>query len=167
MEILKWPNHKLMKVSKETTHEDVMKLIPDMISVMKKNNGIGLAAPQVGILKRFFILDEKALSDCDERKFDNTLSVLINPVLNDGFGEVMIEEGCLSIPGERFNTMRCPFISVSFVDLDGNERSETFSGMTAIAIQHEIDHLDGIVLAERQPLEERQKILKRLEKYDS
>lgn len=167
MDILKWPDPRLMKISKKTSYEEAKPFFTEMFKTMKQNNGIGLAGPQVGILKRFFVLDEKSLSTSDERKYDSSLEMFINPVIVDGFGEVVIQEGCLSVPGEIVNTLRAPFISVDFIDLDGKERQETFSGMTAIAIQHEVDHLDGRVLPELLPLEKRQEMLERIENNES
>jgi len=163
MKILTWPNEILLKKSdKVDDFSCVKEVIDDMIKTMRDNNGIGLAAPQVGISQRFFVLDEKQLSEFDERESDQDVLVMINPHIIDGMGEIIIQEGCLSIPGETFNVSRAYLICVKFQDIDGNQREENFQGMTSVAIQHECDHLDGLVLAERESFERRQEIRQRL-----
>lgn len=163
MEILTWPDERLLE--KSTSVNDyrlVLESLHDMVKTMQGLGGIGLAAPQVGILKRFFILDEKRLAIIDEREPGSDILIMINPEIIDGMGEVVIQEGCLSIPGESFYVSRATLIIVKFEDEHGNKREENFSGMTAIAIQHECDHLDGLVLAERESFDRRQEIRQRL-----
>jgi peptide deformylase len=163
MEIVKWPSEILMKKSSEVDDaKSVLSVIDKMKSLMRDNSGIGLAAPQVGISKRFFILDEVALSEVDKREKTGDIIVMINPELIDGLGEIVVEEGCLSIPGETFNVQRASWILVRFTDENGDHHEKGFSGLTAIAIQHEHDHLDGRVLVERASLERRNEIRERL-----
>ena len=113
-------------------------LCDDMFVSMYDAPGIGLAAPQVGVQKRFFVYD-----------YDDNPGVLINPTITEMDGEWLYEEGCLSIPGMSFEIVRPKKILVTGVDLDGNdvelEADELFSRL----IQHEIDHLDGVLMTER------------------
>jgi len=163
MNLVKWPDEILLKrASNVSDISDAIEDINDSVQVMRDNNGLGLAAPQVGISKRFFILDEARLSEIDEREPSGEILVMINPVILDGFGEIVSQEGCLSVPGEIFNVPRASFITVRFQDIDGRDRKEDFSGLTAIVIQHEHDHLDGIVLVERESLERRRDIREKL-----
>ena len=168
MKILTWPSKELLRISKPVNDlEEISEYLDDMFLIMREKSGLGLAAPQVGVHKRFFIIDELTISKHDKRDTDVTISVIVNPEIIDGFGELFVQEGCLSAPGETFDVLRASFISVRFQDLDGNDREETFSGLTAIVFQHEIDHLDGIVLAEKQPLDQRREIMERVEKYET
>ena len=163
MEIIKWPANILMKKSSKVDDiQSVCNVLDEMTATMRSNSGIGLAAPQVGISRRFFILDESALSKVDEREKTCDVLVMINPEIVDGFGEIVVEEGCLSIPGEIFSVQRASWILARFTDENGNQHEKGFSGLTAIAIQHEHDHLDGRILVERATLERRNEIRERL-----
>lgn len=116
-----------------------VKLVDDMFVTMYDAPGIGLAAPQVGVKKRFFVYD---LGDDS----DGGPSVLINPVVSGSDGEWWFEEGCLSIPGKHFNICRPKQIEVSGIDLDGNEVAFEADELLSRLIQHELDHLDGVLM---------------------
>ncbi|MFN8053233.1 MAG: peptide deformylase [Acidimicrobiales bacterium] len=113
------------------------KLVQDMFITMYEAPGIGLAAPQVGVQKRFFVYD---LGD------DAGQQVLINPVITGSDGEWTYDEGCLSVPGQYFEITRPKQIEVSGRDIDGNEVSFEADELLARLIQHELDHLDGVLL---------------------
>jgi peptide deformylase len=163
MKIIIWPNDILLKKTHKIDDIELVKqVLPEMTKLMKESGGIGLAAPQVGISKRFFILDESILADVDKRDKECDVLTMINPELLDGLGEVVVEEGCLSIPGETFSVQRAPWILVRFTDENGDNHEKGFAGLTAIAIQHECDHLDGRILVERATLERRNEIRERL-----
>lgn len=115
------------------------KLAEDMFVTMYDAPGIGLAAPQVGVQQRFFVYDLGA-GDGQE--------VLINPVITESDGEWEYHEGCLSVPGLHFAIVRPRRIHVTGVDLDGNEASFEADDLLARLIQHEMDHLDGVLLLE-------------------
>lgn len=118
----------------------LVKLVDDMLATMYDAPGVGLAAPQVGVQKRFFVYD---LGEGDGGQ------VLINPVITGVDGEWEFTEGCLSVPGLSWDIVRPDRIGVTGVDLDGNEvefEAEEFFGRV---IQHELDHLDGVLLLER------------------
>jgi peptide deformylase len=155
MKILKWPNKKLLTKAKKIANiqAEVVPYLEGMKNLMMDVNGIGLAATQVGICKSFFILSE---SESYEK---SPPSVIINPELIDGFGETVSQESCLSIPGESFFAPRAQWIRVKFQNLQGDIIEESFSGFLSIAIQHEIDHLDGITLADKASLARRQEII--------
>jgi peptide deformylase len=119
--------------------EKINDLIDNMFETMYAEDGIGLAAPQVGILKRIAIVDIQE---------DNKI-VLINPEIIEEEGKAVMEEGCLSIPGETGDVIRAEKIKVRTLDRDGNEIEFKAEGLEARAIQHEIDHLDGILFIDK------------------
>ncbi len=107
----------------------------DMLDAMYEAPGIGLAAPQVGIGKRFFVYD-----------FGEGPGVLVNPTITETDGEWEFEEGCLSIPGLSWQVVRPKRIHLVGYDLDGNEVSIEADELEARLYQHELDHLDGTLL---------------------
>lgn len=116
------------------------KLAEDMLATMYEAPGLGLAAPQVGVQKRVFVYD---LGD------DEGPKVLINPEITETSGEWEYGEGCLSVPGLTFDIVRPKEVHVTGVDLDGNEVSIEADELLARLLQHELDHLDGVLLLER------------------
>jgi peptide deformylase len=115
----------------------LVNLIDDMFTTMYEAPGLGLAAPQVGVKKRFFVYD-----------VDDDPRVLINPVITGSDGEWCYQEGCLSIPGQAFESWRPKQVEVTGVDLDGNEISFEADELLARLLQHELDHLNGVLLLE-------------------
>lgn len=124
----------------------LVKLAEDMLVTMYDAPGLGLAAPQVGVQKRFFVYDLGA---------GDGGQVLINPVVTESDGEWEYHEGCLSVPGMGFDIVRPKQIHVSGVDLDGNEVDFDADELFARLIQHELDHLDGVLLLEHLDPEQR------------
>jgi peptide deformylase len=118
----------------------LVKLAEDMLATMYEAPGLGLAAPQVGVQKRFFVYDLGA---------GDGGQVLINPVVSESDGEWEYHEGCLSVPDMSFDIVRPKRIHVRGVDLDGNEVDFEADELFARLVQHELDHLDGILLLER------------------
>jgi len=116
----------------------------EMFKLMKEKSGIGLAAPQVGITKRFLAVD---YTDKQSGKRDKLF--LINPVIVDREGTEEAEEGCLSLPGFYEKVQRNAKISVRYLDLDGKSLTLTTDSFLAVILQHEIDHLDGILFIDR------------------
>ncbi|MDQ7994075.1 MAG: peptide deformylase [Propionicimonas sp.] len=129
------------------------KLCQDMAQTMYEAPGLGLAAPQVGVQKRFFVYDLGA--------GDGT-EVLINPVVTESAGEWEFHEGCLSVPGLGFDIVRPKEIHVTGVDLDGNEVSFEADELLARLVQHELDHLDGVLLLDHLDDEQRREAKKAL-----
>jgi len=110
-----------------------------MYSFMRNNNGIGLAAPQLGLLYRIFIMGD------DERFW-----VCINPeILEKSVEEVIETEGCLSFPGLFFKVKRSEYVKVKYFDISGNEKTETLTGIWSRCFQHELDHLNGVLFTEK------------------
>ncbi|MGI9578413.1 MAG: peptide deformylase [Microthrixaceae bacterium] len=125
--------------SEEVTDIDgeLVELTRTMFQTMYDAPGIGLAAPQVGIAQRFFVYD---LGDDDGQQ------VLLNPEITGGDGEWEFAEGCLSIPGQHFDVVRPKQIGVSGLDLHGNPVEFEADELLARLIQHELDHLDGVLV---------------------
>jgi peptide deformylase len=129
----------------DPTSAHVHALIDDMITVMRAENGIGLAAPQVNTLARVVVFD------MDERgQRTKTPLVCINPVIAKASRDlVMSEEGCLSIPGEFIPVVRSESVTVRYLTPDGTKKTLHARDLLAIALQHEIDHLDGVLMTDR------------------
>lgn len=114
-----------------------VRLCDSMFDAMYAAPGIGLAAPQVGVQKRFFVYD-----------LDDDPGILINPRILEADGEWTFDEGCLSVPGLSFEIVRPKKILVAGIDLDGNEVTLEADELMSRLIQHEVDHLDGVLLLE-------------------
>jgi peptide deformylase len=148
LEILKYPDSRLKQISTEVKKfdDELYKILDDMRDTMMSRNGVGLAGVQVGILKRVFIIN---IPDEENHYSKENLIEAINPEIVLKTGETSYEEGCLSIP-EYFETVkRAEKIDVAFTDRNGNRVEKRLSGLTAIAFQHELDHLNGKVFVER------------------
>jgi len=121
-------------------NEKIKTIVEDMIETMYVEKGVGLAAPQVGILKRIFVIDI----------YDETgVKVFINSKITKMSGEVEGEEGCLSIPGKIGKVMRPEKVTVTALNLEGEEFTMEAEGFLARAICHESDHLDGILYIDK------------------
>ena len=137
--ILLHPDPRLKTVCTQVTNIDdsIKKLCLDMIDTMYKYSGVGLAAPQVGILKRVVVMD------CSNEEEKNPI-ILINPeVLGTSEEDSVFEEGCLSIPDIREQIKRPSSVRVKFTDINGVLNEDCFKDLWATCIQHEIDHLNG------------------------
>ena len=119
---------------------DLIPLVHGMYETMEMEEGVGLAAPQVGVRKRLFTYD---LHEGDGP------GVVINPEIVESAGEVLSDEGCLSVPGYRFEVVRAERVTMRGLDLDGAEIVLEGDDLMARMIQHEIDHLDGVLLLDR------------------
>lgn len=136
-------------------------LAADMIETMYKENGIGLAANQIGSLERIFVIDPGV------KKSPNTHTpqVFINPeILKFSVEDEPYNEGCLSIPEIESEVYRPSRITVRWTDLEGNTHTQEFSDLAARVIQHELDHLDGILFIDQIPEKARVKLAGRLNK---
>ena len=126
---------------------DVKKLSDDMFETMYEASGVGLAAPQIGISVRMFVVDGSPMDE--EENLKDFKKVFINPeILEEEGDEWAYEEGCLSIPGLRADVFREEKLKLRYYDLDWNEHVEEFDGMAARIIQHEYDHLEGIMFVD-------------------
>ncbi|RLD08670.1 MAG: peptide deformylase [Chlamydiae bacterium] len=131
---------------------EILDLIDDMFETMNQSNGIGLAAPQVGKNIRVIIVD---ILQKKSKPF-----ALINPEIVHAEGEQFYEEGCLSCPGLSGNVKRAAKVTVLGLDESGNDVKIDAEKLLAVVLQHEIDHLDGILFIDRLDEKEKQKIEK-------
>lgn len=145
LEILHYPAPVLTEKSLpvDTFDESLRQLAADMAETMYDAPGVGLAAPQVGVLKRMVVID------CAGSENPPDLIVAINPEIVDRAGECMEEEGCLSVPGYYARVARSAQVKVRYQDLDGETQEREADELLAVAIQHEIDHLDGVLFVDR------------------
>jgi peptide deformylase len=145
LEIKKYPEKVLKQKALPVTtfDQELQTLIDDMIETMYAAPGVGLAAPQVGESKRLAVIDISSRED----KFP--LLVIVNPVIVSCKGEVEFEEGCLSLPEYTAVVKRAENLVVKAQDRDGKQIEIEGIDLLAIALQHEIDHLDGMLLIDR------------------
>jgi len=151
-EIVVYPDKRLKLISKEVESFDgaLHDLLDDMYETMRTKNGVGLAAIQVGVDLRALIINiplEDEDGEHDQPK-ENTLE-MINPMIIEKDGNEKFQEGCLSIPGVYEDVERAKHVKVEYFDRDGNTQAIEDDGFLAIAMQHEIDHLDGKVFIEK------------------
>lgn len=158
-QILRYPDPLLRRKAEPVTvvTDEIRALVADMAETMYNAPGIGLAAIQVGVLKRVVVLD---LSE--ER---NQLQVFIDPEIRESDGEQIMEEGCLSVPGVFEPVARAGRVRVRALDRDGGPFELEATGLLATCIQHEIDHLDGKVFVDYLSRLKQQRIRKKLEKH--
>ena len=129
----------------ETIDDRIIELGKDMLETMYKNDGIGLAACQVGILKRVIVYDVKYVEE-DGKKEGH---ILINPKITSRSKTMIeVEEGCLSFPDVYKVVQRHEKVTVEYIDIDGKKKKINAKDIEAVCLQHEIDHLDGIVFLE-------------------
>lgn len=142
--ILTYPDPELKKKSAPVTiiTDAIKELVRDMAETMYDAPGVGLAAPQIGVHQRVIVIDISAKNE------PANLIVAINPVLVHGEGEAYEEEGCLSVIDYAANVKRYARVIVKALDLDGVEQTWKADELLAIAFQHEIDHLDGILFVD-------------------
>jgi peptide deformylase len=136
---------------------DLVPLVHGMYETMEQEEGVGLAAPQVGVRKRLFTYD---LHEGDGPH------VVINPEIVETAGEQVEQEGCLSVPGFRFEVVRAGHVTMRGLDLDGNEVVLEGDDLLARMIQHEIDHLDGVLVLDRVDPEVRREAMRELRARD-
>jgi peptide deformylase len=123
--------------------ERVVRLAGEMAEIMYAAPGVGLAAPQIGVSERLIVVDVRTPEE------EKELITLINPEIIEAEGRTVEEEGCLSVPEIRENVARAERVLVRGLDLDERQREIEAEGLLARALQHEIDHLDGILFIDR------------------
>lgn len=138
----------------EEVTPEILNLIKDMTETMYTASGVGLAASQVGVPKRIILVDGE----------EDGLIVLINPMIIKSEGEIVAEEGCLSVPDIYSQVKRSLKVTVKALNQNGDPIEITKEDLTARALQHEIDHLDGILFIDRIGRTERQILLNKLKK---
>lgn len=162
MEIVHYPHPTLRRKSKSISRVDsgLKSTVAEMFELMYTARGIGLAANQVDLPLRLFVINLAG------EKGEGEEMVFINPVLDQPKGSETAEEGCLSIPGVNGNVNRPAQVHVSAYDLSGNEIDFTASGLLARAIQHEHDHLEGILFIDRISDSEKKQLAGELEEFE-
>lgn len=156
LDVLIYPDENLAKVCHpvETVDAELNTFIDNMFDTMYEHEGIGLAAPQVNVLKRVITIDIEG---------DKTNQiVLINPEILESSGETGIEEGCLSIPGCRALVPRKEKLTVKALNREGQTFTLEADGLLAICIQHEIDHLNGVLFVDHISQLKRQRIKEKM-----
>lgn len=158
LNILTLPDKRLKTVAKpvEQVTDDIRDLAHNMLETMYAAPGIGLAATQVNHHVQLVVMDIS--------EQHNEPRVFINPKITARNGEQVHEEGCLSVPGIYADVKRAQEITVEFLDLDGQPQTLTADGLLAVCIQHEIDHLKGIVFLDHLSVLKRKMALKKLAK---
>jgi peptide deformylase len=173
------PNPILKQVSKsvEKIDEDLRQTMKNMINTMYAEQGVGLAAVQVGILKRVLVIDvDYEIEDHDHQYHDHhecdgihvkntNPRFFVNPEIIESSSESAVyNEGCLSFPKMRSDVTRPQKVKVKYLDFDGKEQIEEMTGLLATCIQHEIDHLNGIVFVDHISKLKRELILNKMKK---
>lgn len=158
LEILEWPDPRLATVAQrvQTIDDSVKQLVADMAQTMYAAPGIGLAASQVDVHLRVIVIDISETRDA--------LNVFINPEITASEGEAQNEEGCLSVPGIYDQVIRAARITVRAQNAQGETFEMQAEGLMAVCIQHEMDHLKGIVFVEHLSRLKRDRIARKLKK---
>lgn len=163
LSIVEYPDKKLRVVSKEVKSFDkkLHDLLDAMYPIMVKTNGIGLAAIQVAFAIRVLILN---IPDDEGEQIKENLLEMINPVLTHKDGETLYQEGCLSVPKFYEDVNRFERVRVNYQDRHGNTQTLEADGLLSIAIQHEIDHLEGVLFIDKLSYARRKKFEKEYKK---
>lgn len=180
LEVLKYPDPRLREISKpvEKFSAALKALVEDMFETMYAENGIGLAAPQVGELVQLLVIDTRprdtggryeenqmtALEDAIYKKAKGPL-VIINPKVIKGTGKTVYSEGCLSVPSFYDDVERFQVIDLEYQDLEGKTHKVQVDGLLAICVQHEMDHLEGTLFIDHLSLLKSNKIKNQIKKH--
>lgn len=161
LELYEYPEPILKQTAKkvEKVDDQLRRFLDDMLETMYEASGVGLAAPQVGVSKRIIVIDVGVEEDKNEPIF------LINPeIIWTSEEKACREEGCLSLPELRAEVERFAAVRVRYVDYYGNLQEIFGEGLLGVALQHEIDHLDGVLYIDRISRLKKQRMIKRLQK---
>lgn len=163
LKVLTFPDPFLKKTAKPVTEfdEKLKKFAEDMFDTMYDEHGIGLAATQVGEDKRMLVIDVDYSGKEDSER---NPTVIINPVIASSEGESIEEEGCLSVPEFRAEVKRKKSIVLEYNDLEGKKQTLETDGLFSICIQHEMDHLNGILFIDHLPALKQRMVKTRLKK---
>lgn len=150
----------LRKVAQDidaANYPNLKELIDNMYETMYRADGVGLAAPQIGLSERIFVVDLSPMASEEHPEFRDFRKVFVNAHITERSGDLeLVEEGCLSIPGIHEKVPREGEVTIAYLDEELQPREERYSGYMARVIQHEYDHLDGILFTDRiSPLRKR------------
>ncbi|MEZ5054449.1 MAG: peptide deformylase [Chitinophagales bacterium] len=147
------------------SYTDLQNIIKNMWQTMYNASGVGIAAPQVGLSIRLFVVDTIQLNEKKKSNFQGIKKVFINPtILSETGDEWKYEEGCLSIPGIREDVFRNQTIKIHYFDENFNEFTEEYDDINARVIQHEYDHIEGILFTDKLKPLKRKLLLPKLNK---
>jgi len=160
LSILKYPDPRLNTLAEPVIriNQQIRRLVADMTQTMYAAPGVGLAATQVDVHKQVIVLDVSETKD--------QLLVLINPEILESSGEVECEEGCLSVPGVFDKVKRAEHVRVAALDVNGDRFEFDASNVLAVCVQHEMDHLKGIVFVEYLSLLKQGRIARKMRKSE-
>ena len=163
LSIVEYPDKRLKEKSVDVVKfdEKLHRLLDTMYPIMIETNGIGLAAIQVAHAKKILILN---IPEEDGEQPKENLIEIINPVMTHKSGETVYQEGCLSVPSFYEDIQRYEKVSINFQDRDGNTKQLDADGLLSIAIQHEMDHLNGILFIDKLSYSRRKKFEKEYKK---
>lgn len=167
LEILTFPDPRLAERSLpvEEVTDETRQLIDDMLETMYLAEGVGLAAPQIGVLQRIIVVDCGKRENEDERPLTPAEPyTVINPVVVEKDGQIVWEEGCLSVPGYTDEVQRAATVRVEGLNRDGEKISIEADGLLAVCLQHEIDHLEGVLFVDHLSRLKQSMVKKRLKK---
>lgn len=158
LEVLHFPDQRLRKVAKAVAEitPEIKEISANMLETMYQENGVGLAATQVNIHQRIAVIDTSESRDQP--------MVLINPQIIEQSGEEESEEGCLSVPETNASVKRSEFVTLQYLDLEGDTQVIEADGLLAVCIQHELDHLKGKLFIDYLSPFKQKRIKTRLEK---
>jgi len=162
MQIIVAPDERLNQMSLEVDgiNKDIIVTLDRMLDCMYENNGIGLAAPQIGLLKRLIVID------CSSDEKNKRPKKFINPkIVRISNNLTSFEEGCLSLPYQYASVERPDQILLEYMDFKGEKQKKKFTGLEATCIQHEVDHLNGKLFVDHISKLRKNLILKKLIKY--
>ena len=177
LKILTYPDPKLREISHpvEIFDDKLKTLTENMLATMYDSKGIGLAAPQVGVLQRVVTIDTRPKDEEGRRYKDEEMGelektitqplILINPRIIKGDGKTTFDEGCLSVPSFYETVQRYETIEVETYDLKGNKKTFKTDGLLAICIQHELDHLEGKLFIDHLSFLKSNKIKNQIKKH--
>ena len=162
LKLYEYPHPVLKKKAENVVavDDEIRRFLDDMLETMYASNGCGLAAPQVGISKKIVVIDI-----AHEGEEANPI-YMVNPVIIWKSEETEIcEEGCLSVPGQRAEVERPAMVRVEYLDYNGKKQELLAEDFLAVAVQHELDHLEGVLYIDKISRLKRQMLLKKLEKF--
>jgi peptide deformylase len=162
-DILLWPHPLLKQKAPPVAQVDdaVRALVADLFETMYAAEGVGLAATQVGAMQRVLVLDTTS------RQPELRPLAMVNPVIVSAEGETVYAEGCLSLPGEVEDVERAAVVTVRYLDEQGCAQTLRCEGLLSIAVQHELDHLDGIVFVDHLSVLKRELIRRRMKRLQA
>ena len=168
--IIETPDPRLRVISKpvETFDAELKQLVADMFETMYDAPGIGLAAIQIGVPKRILVIDlqEADPEDPEGKKVIRDPRIFINPVFSDESEEHSVySEGCLSVPEQYAEVLRPDRIRAKWQDVEGKTYEEEIDGLLAVCLQHEMDHLNGVLFIDHLSRLKRDMVLKKLAKW--